>query len=346
MAIYTSPTSPAPNRPTTNCARRLTFLDLPPEIRLQIYCHLLSLTPLLPCSPSKGYPAPIPDRYEVAPILIPPSPADDDTSPQLPKSDQNNTNNQTALRLKSLLLLSPDRPQSYLPSSLLLTNRQIYLESRHLPFTTSEFIFLSCFGNSAGVAGARAFFKRLKPWQQEAVRWLRIEVCLGDLVGCNGGSNQEWGKIWRELCGMLLGLRGLRIRVGVSVLGREDRSDEETTKEKVKSRGDNYKGPLDRWVEEREREDERGMWRWVEEGLGRMPGLRQVEIEVWDDRPGWRKVGEEERVRFCGRVREVLNRGRGERGMVKVVCVRRVSSPPKGRELFSGGMVMPLVYDD
>jgi len=76
-------------------------------------------------------------------------------------------------------LLSPYRPVAYLPSALLCTGRQIYLECRTIPFQANEFVFITWF--SSGLSAARGFAGALKPWQRETMRFARLEIQARDL---------------------------------------------------------------------------------------------------------------------------------------------------------------------
>lgn len=113
-----------------------TLLTLPLELRLQIYTHLLALHPL-PTSPLPAdYPSPSSRSYFLAPII-------------------------------HLPLLSPGTttttcPLCHLPTALLLTSRQLYLESRLLPFQTNEFSFVTWF--SSGLSAARAVLAGWVAW--------------------------------------------------------------------------------------------------------------------------------------------------------------------------------------
>lgn len=113
-----------------------TLLTLPLKLRLQIYTHLLALHPL-PASPLPAdYPSPSSRSYILAPII--------------------------PLPLLSPGTITTTRPLCQLPTALLLTSRQLYLESRLLPFQTNEFSFVTWF--SSGLSAARAVLAGWVAW--------------------------------------------------------------------------------------------------------------------------------------------------------------------------------------
>lgn len=261
---------------------RLSFLDLPLEIRLQIYAWVHLLHPFKYRELAPGYPSPAIKPYHTTHLL--PSPANctstvEETTTTPPKSIH-----------PSPPLLSPDRPFAYLPTSLLLTNRQIYHEARETPYLSNEFVFPSFF--SSGLSAAGVLVRGATAWQRDALRYVRLEMKLGDLR-CDKKTVMSWG----ALCEGLVGVRGLRLRVfpdEVLVLG------------------------LVRAWEAGKEEVEEGLVRELGGGLRVMRALRQVEVEVDG-------VGEEESefvVDLCRGLQMFLDK-RGRARGVKVVAVRR-----------------------
>ncbi|KAF4963375.1 hypothetical protein FZEAL_10940, partial [Fusarium zealandicum] len=167
----------------------ITFLSLPFEIRLHIYHWLHLLSPVRHAQLAPWYPTPVHCQY----ILRHLDPQQDDSS--LERDTE----------LEPVGLLSPYRPLSGLPTSLLRANSQIYHESRLIPFTHNEFVFVNWF--ASGLWAARAFTRALAPWQRSALRFVRLEVLARDVVV--GGAGREE---WRALCGEWAGgVRGLRM---------------------------------------------------------------------------------------------------------------------------------------
>ncbi|KAK4451721.1 hypothetical protein QBC34DRAFT_52008 [Podospora aff. communis PSN243] len=281
------------------------LLDLPLEIRLQIYSHIHLSHPLAQPDLSPWYPTPKHTAYFLAPIMTPVF-CRSSSSPQT-----STTSTTTSLTTPKPNLLSPHRPQSHLPTSLLLSSRQVYTESRTLPFHNNEFVFVTWF--SSGLSVARAFVKSLRPWQRDAMRYARIELQIRDL------GDVARLAVWEELCGFWKeGMRGLRVKV--------DLEDADVVGE--------GEGMGEWWVLGREvvpRTWDGGRWRWVEGGLRRMKGLRVVEVEIVG-----RGLGDGERVRWCEALEGVVNGEVGRDRRVKVVCVRKAEDVCAGCGTGSG----------
>ncbi|KAJ3534249.1 hypothetical protein NM208_g7615 [Fusarium decemcellulare] len=97
------------------------------------------------------------------------------------------------------------RPVCRIPSSLLVTSKQIYLESRTISFLENEFVFVDWF--SPGLSAALAFAKNLRSWQREILRYMRLDILILQLQ--NGGTGT-----WNEFCQLFSdGLQALRLRV-------------------------------------------------------------------------------------------------------------------------------------
>ncbi|KAK3984839.1 hypothetical protein QBC44DRAFT_7911 [Cladorrhinum sp. PSN332] len=145
-----------------------SLLSLPLEIRLTIYEALLWVCPI-PLAPdlAPGYPTPSPRTCVHSPL---------DAS-------------------SSVVLMSAHRPLGCIPTSFLLSCRQIYHESRATPFRQNEFVFQAFF--SSGVVPAGVLVKRLAQWQREELRWLEIEVAVG------GGEDEEKVEWCRRIEGRL-----------------------------------------------------------------------------------------------------------------------------------------------
>ncbi|KAK4463129.1 hypothetical protein QBC42DRAFT_223482 [Cladorrhinum samala] len=266
------------------------LLTIPPELRLKIYSHLLHLCPLPQPDLAPGYPTPPPTPHLVAPLL--------------PSRDGP--------------LLPAYRPQGYVPTSVLVSCKQIYYECRMIPFQQNEFVLPKFF--ASGLVPAEVMVRSLEEWQRKEVRWVRIEVGADDLECFEKKNNNKEGKRrgeeginkWGRVCERLEGVRGLRIRIdgcGGGVWG----GDEELIISPSAEEGGEY--------EER--------WKWVDDGLKKLKRLNWLEIEV---RVGDVKEAEDERkVQWCRSVERRLNDegGNGE-DMVRAVVVVAVAAAKVG----------------
>ncbi|KAK0657236.1 hypothetical protein B0T16DRAFT_55748 [Cercophora newfieldiana] len=288
--------------------QRTNLLDLPLEIRLQIYSWVHLSHPMQQPELCPWYPTPKHSAYFLASIMTPVFWRDDDDDENKTATYLTNETirspNQSSLepsqQRQQQELLSPYRLQSYIPTSLLSSCRQVYFESRAIPFYDNEFVFVTWF--SSGLSAARAFVKGLRPWQRNAMRHARIEMQIRDL-----GDGARLA-VWEELCGYWReGMRGLRVKVDV-----EDRDvvwDWEGKGEE--------KGPW--WMLSRgwaSRTWTGKPWRWVDVGLRRLSGLRVVEVEIVG-----REMEDWERVQWCAALKRRVNEASEQE--VKVVCVRR-----------------------
>lgn len=297
--IPTHDTYQAPQR-----CRKLTFLDLPLEIRLEIYSHVHLAHPMQQAELCPWYPTPKHSAYFLAPIMTPIfwREGNDDT----PHSTTSLTDGRRPFQ-KPPRLLSPHRPQSYLPSALFRVSRQVYAEARCLPFHDNEFVFVTWF--SSGLSAARAFVRGLRPWQRGAMRHARIEMQIRDL-----GDGARLA-VWEELCGYWSeGLRGLRLKVELEDLGVKFGKAQEPEQEGAW-------WPLEKAFAPRTWTGE--PYRWVE-GLKALKELSAVEIEL----VGGKGMPERDGVEWCAAVERMLNAGRD--GQVRVVCVGKVGGTKTG----------------
>lgn len=294
--------------PPTEPSGPPSFLNLPLEIRHQIYkwvhiCHPVEQSQLTPWFPTPTYSVYLLQAVIVPGLIVPAS-----NSSRAAKTMQfvvqggNVSRKLSAERDQSQpKLLSAHRPLSRVPTTLLRTCKQVYTESRAVPFLENEFVFANWF--SSGMAAARAFVKGLDPWQRGSMRHVRLELHSSDLVGARLDS-------WRELCSFWApGLRGLRLKVLL---------DKKTFVPYFEFIGQGDRDCLDDpW----ELVGSQGMW-IGEGGLGVLGELRQVEVELagteWSD---------ERKVEWCGRLGERMNEGRVGAAEVAVFCVEKA---PKG----------------
>ncbi|KAM0430527.1 hypothetical protein ACHAPT_005876 [Fusarium lateritium] len=260
-----------PELPRKHHGRKLTFLSLPLEIRLHIYHWLHLMSPVRHAQLAPWYPTPVHCQYILRPL------------------DHEAAMYNTGDGSEAPGLLSPFRPLSGLPTSLLRANSQVYHEARLIPFSQNEFVFVNWF--ASGLWAARAFTRALAPWQRAALRYVRLEVLARDVVV--GGAGREE---WRALCGeWASGVRGLRMKM---VLGASTAT--------VAGPSNGVVGPRSEAAR-----------RWVGEGLGLIRRLERVEMEVVA-----RGMSDEEKLSWCGRLEGDLRAGGLAR--VVVVCTEKV----------------------
>lgn len=275
------------------------FLCLPLEIRMHIY-EFVHLTNPAPFLKSKSlYPMPKPGRCLLKPLV---NEETRDTS-----SDASSSSSSSASRLR---LLPSNRPSSGLPTALLLVSKQVYNEARQVPLMNNEFIYVNWF--SSGVWAAHFFTRHLRPWQSDAIRFVRLEMLATELADDGHGIHR-----WTDVCEKWSrGLRGLRLRVvggkGPGILP-------------VKPALTAQMWPSTETTEEEREKDERARREfgreipcraWVTDGLAKLRALDQLEVEMV--LPQW---SAKEKLAWCARLQEVLR----EIGMrTTVVCVERV----------------------
>lgn len=279
---------------TGDSDERVSFLDLPCELRLKIYHLIYFSSPVHHSKLSPWHVIPQSRTYIVQAVV-----AQEQGQITL-CHDEDNDNDDTESRLVSsnqVRLLSHLRPLCRIPSSLLLSSRQIYIEARTIPFHENEFVFLDWFTSALNSALVDASF--LVPWQRDALRYLRLEVCAADLVNDS--------RPFRALCGKLRGLEGMRLKInmqggiswnralgsGMAALVRAVSVDDVHT-----------------LVGERNL--------WIQKGLKILGRLSQLEVELvnvtWTSR---------EHVEWCAKLQELLVAPTVARG-VRVVGVTRL----------------------
>jgi hypothetical protein len=181
--------------------KALTLMDLPVEVRLEIYCWLHLMTPVKHAELAPWYPTP---KFSACFFRsIGRTLATDKDGAESEADD-----NAEEASQEDSSLLSPWRPASALPTALLRSNRQIYHEARSIPFHNNEFVFANWF--SSGLWAARAFTRNRAAWQQVELRYARLEMQVADFQGV--GLRE-----WEALCGhWSRGLWGLRLKVACS----------------------------------------------------------------------------------------------------------------------------------
>lgn len=103
------------------------------------------------------------------------------------------------------------RYYGHIHTSLLLVNRQIYAESRHLPFQTSVFKFRNFYGS--GIYNCRRLLSCIAEWQLRRLQYVDLTIVERDLTG---GPDDGWLYVCNKMGGPaphLAGLRSLKLRI-------------------------------------------------------------------------------------------------------------------------------------
>jgi len=267
----------------------ISFLRLPYEIREQIYLEVLELNPRVERELS-GYPARHIPRYVTVPIRSLPQPQAE------------------AGKATSYKPLPSSRPLGYVPHNLLSTCKQIYHESRLLPFQTNEFVFVHWMTSATSYCDA--VLRPMRAWQRDAIRHVRFEMGLEELS--DRSSLNVYTCQLEHVCALLPGVRTMRMDLSCGVFPTDwFERDGETGEVRI-------------------REDWSGGRRWIEEGLREMRELRVVEVEcsflAWvtapmGSREGKKRADDVLALGWCGKVEEILNQGRVGGRRTRVVAV-------------------------
>ncbi|KAK3382980.1 hypothetical protein B0T24DRAFT_519066 [Lasiosphaeria ovina] len=306
------------------------FLELPLEIRLQIYGWVHLQHPMRPAE-LMGYPSPNYSAYfveTIVPGVLATRVEDEPTKMHRTTEDVATTPPPPHPPRQQHRLLSPHRPLCYVPTAVLQTCRQVYAEARATPFHGNEFIFSTWF--SSGLAAASAFVhKTLRSgWQRQALRFARLELHVKDL--CTAGPRL---RDWEALCETLSpGLRGLRLKIDLDdrtllsavsvgrpparVWARPSMHDDSVSDDGDDSGGGRGTVFSPAWSRE--------PFRWVDAGLAALAALRFLEVEL----AGMPGLSNDDKSAWCESLAERLNRGRDPRATVSVVCVERARRPP------------------
>ncbi|KAI4869802.1 hypothetical protein F4820DRAFT_366855 [Hypoxylon rubiginosum] len=259
------------------------FMDLPLEIRLEVYHWIHLMTPIGPTQSKPWYRNPANGAYYVKSVTL-----DSEEAPEASEAPEvldDAPRPKSSSSTSALPLLLPCRPHCYMPTAMLRANKQIYYETRELPFLENEFVFVNWF--TSGPWAARSFMRGLQPWQRETMRYARLELLSRDL-------SEKHSKEWTELCeSWAPGLRGLRLKI-LNGGGGGGGADGEGG---VFGIGTTVSGGLS-WavvgLPQRDappvqiRNEEGRMESWIEKGLKHLRQLRYLEIELaiadWDDK--------------------------------------------------------------
>lgn len=272
----------------------LSFLDLPCEIRLQIY-HLVYLSNTVP-------------SQRFAPFIKTPAYV---TRVVVAKTGTGTAEAADEKALEAIVvekrLLSSHRPMCYIPASLLQSCRQIYHETRSIPFHENEFSFVNWF--RTGLEAAVSFSEGLTVWQRAETRYARLEVYDGHVI-----REDLYSLRWTTLCGFWTGLRGLRL-----VLKKTEQNYSNIAE-----------GQQDKWRNWVQLDADVSVWElvegstgWVSQGLSRLDQLQQLEVEL--DYP---RMTNREKLRWCGLLQEILRASSGRMEVV-VTCIERENKWPK-----------------
>ncbi|KAE8445999.1 hypothetical protein EG329_012638 [Mollisiaceae sp. DMI_Dod_QoI] len=346
-------------------APRSTLLTIPLEIRLQIYHYVLLSNPV-------GHP-------HLAPLTVPINSSKTNAEPfhntmfrpaaiSLPKFEgkgKGEPGNKTILTkqefgepepqlINSLYPISPPTTlatgisfpphvRGKIPTALLISCKQVFDETKMIPWERNTFTFVNWFWS--GVYAARQFTRSLRPWQSDAMRYVGVEVLgrdlwvggmdrLGGGIGgqstatSTGGFGGKEGKgvgEWRELCGYWSGVWGLRLGLKGSMFS--DRKEEIDGSSGWNGEDGQLTGSEKTCILDVEHE-------WVVSGLLKLTSLRWFEVEIEDD-----AVSRDTKLIFCSKLESALNspsrrkaRKDGWEGDVKVIFVERVKEEKKEPE--------------
>ncbi|KAI2467070.1 hypothetical protein F4781DRAFT_423561 [Annulohypoxylon bovei var. microspora] len=272
------------------------LMDLPLEIRQQIYHWIHLMNPIRLTQFAPWYPIPVNRGYFVKAVTA--LPCDPCDASSLEVSDET----PRPIATRTAPLLSPWRPYSCIPTSMLRVSKQIYYESRELPFQNNEFVFVNWF--ASGLWAARSFMKGLQAWQMQTMRQARLELLSRDLSG-------RYVDEWRELCGAWAeGLRGLRLKILSSGGGVGTAGGVSWVVAGSPQRGAPTAGV---------RDEEGKVEEWIENGLKQLKRLQCLEVELcaadWDDN---------NKLDWCRSLEKTLNESKTETEQhVRVCCVER-----------------------
>ncbi|KAI5865714.1 hypothetical protein GGS23DRAFT_616845 [Durotheca rogersii] len=293
------------------------FMDLPFEIRLQIYRWVYLMNPIRLTQFAPWCPNPLSRMYRVRAVVPNSTPPicdplnmavareglseEDVEEPATEDRQESRTRVATPSSPSSVSpspspsssLLSPWRPYCCIPTAVLQTSRQVYVESRCLPFLENEFVFVNWF--SSGLWATRSFMRGLQPWQAQSMRYARLELLSRDLAG-------RLADEWRDVCAAWSGgLRGLRLKI----LGGNGGGG-------GGGAGNGSGGGVGSWAVAgspqrgaptvRVRDAAGHPEAWIAGGLKRLRRLRRLEVELavadWDDVA---------KVAWCRSLEEALN---------------------------------------
>lgn len=295
-ALAESESAPSTSTPEQK-KESIGLLDLPYEIRLHIY-HLVHVSsPAHHPQLAPWYPIPTCRTYIAQAVVLEGGANIAEANITECKTPEQHVQ----IRPRTTRLLSPHRSLCHIPTAFLQCCQQIYHETRCIPFQENEFVFINWF--SSGLSSALSFTRGRKPWQREEMRFVRLEVFAKDI------ATETRFTDWVELCGFWAGLRGLRLLVRMDGEGAYQALGQYPKKGKL--------GDLWELVGEKTE--------WISQGLGLLGGLRQLEIELTDV-----KWTDQEKVRWCGRVQEVLVSSKEFE--IDVTCVKKKQVPIKRPE--------------
>lgn len=280
--------SNSPTEHVPQMTRSPTFLGLPAEIRLQIYHWVYFDHAVQHAELDPGYLIPPKSVYMTRPIRTDP-PAQLSLG-QTSSEDNSSSSLSATSNQHDDALLSQNRPISRIPTSLLVVNKQVYLEARGVPFLENEFVFVNWF--SSGLSSAKAFIAVLAPWQRALLRYARLEALLTDF-------RESERENCTRLCRLLsLGLWGLRLRV-----------QERDTLSNSSGSENNHPANISSTIE--------SSWKLIASALVEIKALRWLEVDL--SIAGW---SDAQKTLWCRSVEEFVNSTKAEtERRLHVVCV-------------------------
>ncbi|KAH8650644.1 hypothetical protein BGZ60DRAFT_193589 [Tricladium varicosporioides] len=296
---------------------RITFTSIPTEIRLHIYLYVLLIHPVR--------------HAHLASVSNLPLPLEGLRRPQI--SFHSELPNLTPLgrSIPSQLLLSQSCMDRYsktispskIPFGLLVSCRQIYEETRLLPFHSSNFSFINW--HNDGIYAARHFSRSLREWQSDALRHVSLEIRDYHLKSWNLEE-------WKELVSLWCGVRQLRLFIQSSSKRKANSTTVLDARLDLESRRDAYLrsqgGGFGVSGVPGEAADNFELFsiesRWVKEGLLNLKGLRYVELRIEDE-----GIDRDVKLEFCSALEGLLcsKARKWEDGCDREVKVALVENP-------------------
>lgn len=281
---------PTGTESSTGVGPPFPLMALPFELRLQVYKWVHLSQPIVPGRITPWYPTPIYSPYISRRVRVRTATEDSSHAPRVPPAGKPKQSEPG--------LLSPFRPCGGIPTALLRANRQLYHEMREIPLAANEFEFVNWF--ASGLWAARSFVRPLQPWQQQAMRYVRLDILAKDLSGAYAAE-------WMELCELWAhGLQGLRLRIaGYGPFGAWVSDDLPQGVTPAATKTADAGGGLPR--------------QWLEAGLVRLAALRRLEIDL--ALPHWDNEG---KMAWCHGLQEAINGKRAEsQPPLKITCVEK-----------------------
>lgn len=200
--------------------------------------------------------------------------------------------------------------QGKIPTGLLACCRQVYNETRRVPFEQNTFIFVNWWWS--GIFCAVSFTRSLEPWQASSLRHVQLEALARDLWRERGEIKTGGVDAFIEACGLWSGVRVLKIILKGAVLVDEAKwGVGEGSAITDSSTGAD--GSADQNKDESQTKSEAEKWRtsnavldvnkdWITRGILSLHSLRTLEIAIEDE-----EVPRSHKLSFCSTLSSLFN---------------------------------------